>query len=264
MTARLARLSQVKALLDARLAEVSGSGFIPDDPICIPHRYSHKPDIEIAGLFAATLAWGQRKTIIAKANELMALMSDAPHDYILNHTDHDLKPLTRFVHRTFQATDLLYFVHFLKAYYTRHDSLEDAFAQLLTPEDAHTGPALAWFHGLFFSLPEAPQRTRKHVGSPDRGSSCKRLNMYLRWMVRSQAEGIDFGLWKRISPAQLICPLDVHVGKVARMLGLLERRQNDWQAALELTARLREMDADDPVKYDLALFTIGIQARTFG
>lgn len=254
----------IKQLLDDRLAKINGSNFIQNDPVCVPHRFNRLQDIEIAGLFAATFAWGQRKTIIAKANELMSLMGDAPHNFILNHSDRDLKALTIFVHRTFQATDLLYFVHYLKVYYTYHDSLEDAFAQHLTPADEHTGSALAGFHQLFFSLPEASQRTRKHVGTPELGSACKRLNMFLRWMVRSNAEGIDFGLWTCISPAQLICPLDVHVGKVARNLGLLERRQNDWQAALELTARLREMDADDPVKYDLALFTMGIQARTFG
>ena len=204
------------------------------------------------------LAWGQRKTIINKAGELIEMMDGAPYDFIVHHREEDRKRFLGFKHRTFQATDTLFFLEFLQWYYCRHDSLEDAFARFLSPHDQHTGPALAGFHYLFFSLPDAPQRTRKHIATPERGSTCKRLNMFLRWMVRRDKQGVDFGLWQRISPAQLLIPLDVHVDRVARRLGLIKRKQTDWQTVLELTGNLRHFDAEDPVRYDFALFGLGV------
>lgn len=224
--------------------------FIPGDPISIPHRFTRRPDIEIAGFFAAVFSWGNRKTIIQKTAELMALMDEAPHAFILGHDEKDLQSLLAFRHRTFHTTDLLYFIEFFKYHYTRYESLEDAFI-----------PGLAHFYDYFFSLEHVPTRTRKHVSTPAKKSACKRLNMFLRWMVRRDDRGVDFGLWDRISPATLICPLDLHVARVARRLGLLTRKQNDWQAALDLTGQLRKMDKDDPVKYDFALFGLGIMEK---
>jgi len=232
--------------------------FIECDPISIPHRFTKLQDIEIAGFWTAMLAWGRRDTIIAKATELLQLMGDAPHDFILNHYEKDRAAFLSFKHRTFQPTDTLYFLEFLQWFYRNHSSLEVAFSENLNSASEHTGPALAGFHRLFFSLPHTPARTRKHVATPERNSSCKRLNMFLRWMVRHDDQGVDFGLWKNIHPAQLLIPLDVHVDRVARSLGLLKRKQTDWQAALELTARLRQLDPHDPVKYDFALFGMGV------
>lgn len=210
------------------------------------------------GFWTAMLAWGQRKTIISKAAELMQLMDGAPHQFILHHQEKDRKAFSAFKHRTFQYTDTLYFLEFLQQYYLQQDSLEDAFARYLSPGAADAGAALSGFHTLFFSLPYAPERTRKHIATPVRGSTCKRLNMFLRWMVRKDDQGVDFGLWRRISSRQLLMPLDVHVDRVARHCGLLERQQTDWQAVLELTQNLRVFDPEDPVKYDFALFGLGV------
>ena len=227
-----------------------------NDPISIPRRFSKLQDIEIAGFFAATLAWGQRTTIIRKCTELFELMDNDPHRFILHHSDEDLKHLTSFKHRTFNTTDTLYFVEFLKWFYSRHASLEEAFVVETKDETVEAG--LVRFHDLFFSLPDHPSRTRKHVATPSRKSTCKRLNMYLRWMVRSDSNGVDFGKWKKILPAQLVCPCDIHVQRVARQLKLIRRKQADWQMAIELTTRLREFDPLDPVKYDFALFGLGV------
>ena len=191
-------------------------------------------------------------------------MDGAPYEFILHHSDEELKALLGFKHRTFNEIDLLYFVAFLKHHYTHHDSLEDAFLHDLTEEDEHMEGGLTGFHEYFFSLEEAPHRTRKHVATPLRKSACKRLNMYLRWMVRSDKQGVDFGLWRRISPAQLICPCDLHVDRIGRRLGLITRKQTDWLTALELTANLRQLDPEDPVKYDFALFGLGIEERHWG
>ena len=188
----------------------------------------------------------------------MDMMDHAPHDFVLHHTDNDLKRLLPFVHRTFNATDLLYTVSFFRHHYSEHASLEEAFLSGMSAMDADTGPALAGFHHRFFSLPDAPARTRKHIPTPERGSTCKRMNMYLRWMVRNDDRGVDFGLWHQISPAILLCPLDVHVERVARKLGLLHRKQRDWQAVQELTAHLREIDPNDPARFDFALFGMGL------
>jgi uncharacterized protein (TIGR02757 family) len=230
--------------------------FIESDPIVIPHAYGKKQDIEIAGLFAAVLAWGQRVTIIRKCKELLARMDNDPHQFVLHHTDSDLKALQEFKHRTFNSTDTLYFMHFLKWYYTNHSSLEDAFRIL--PAESNVERGLITFYNLFCSLPEFPGRTKKHIATPERKSTCKRINMYLRWMVRKDDKGVDFGLWKKISPSQLVCPCDVHVDRVARKLKLIKRKPTDWQTALELTNNLRKLDANDPVKYDFALFGLGI------
>lgn len=250
--------TDIKRVLDAYVDQYNRPSFIADDPICIPHQFSKKQDIEIMGFWVAMLAWGQRKTIINKAQELIQLMDGAPHDFILQHREKDRKKFLSFKHRTFQVTDTLYFLEFLQHYYRRQESLEDAFARFLAPEDPDTERALAGFHHLFFSLSDAPQRTRKHIATPERKSSCKRLNMFLRWMVRRDDRGVDFGLWRRIRPDQLLIPLDVHVDRVARRLGLLERKQTDWQAVQELTGRLRLIDPNDPVKYDFALFGMGV------
>jgi len=231
--------------------------FIKDDSISIPHRFSRKQDIEIIGFWTAMISWGRRASIIKSANRLVELMDGAPYDFILNHQDTDLIPFEKFVHRTFQPTDALYFILFLKHYYQKNDSLEDAFAQAINPDDLTIKNGLIAFHELFFALPEAPQRTRKHIPTPLRKSSCKRLNMYLRWMVRKG--DVDFGIWNQIKPSQLLIPLDVHVERMAHQLGLLKRKQRDWKAVEELTAKLREIDSNDPVRFDFALFGLGIE-----
>jgi len=249
---------KLQAFLDEQVDIINRPGFIQDDPICIPHQFSQLQDIEIMGFWTAILAWGQRKTIINKATELIELMDGAPYDFIKNHEEQDREAFLNFKHRTFQATDTLYFLEFLQQHYRQHDSLETAFTQFL-PEDAPTiEKALVGFHEYFFALPEAPQRTRKHIATPARKSSCKRLNMFLRWMVRQDNKGVDFGLWQQIRSDQLLMPLDVHVDRVARQLGLLTRKQRDWQAVLELTENLRAFRPEDPVIYDFALFGMGV------
>lgn len=250
---------QLKKFLDKKVGEYNVPGFIKDDPVSIPHRFSNQQDIEIAGFFAAVFAWGNRKTIIRKCTELLALMDDSPYQFCLRHSAKDLRRLEGFVHRTFNSEDLLYFVAFLKHHYGRHTSLETAFFNhqvLSSPEPVEA--ALNHFYDYFFSMPWIPDRTRKHIAAPRKNSACKRLNMYLRWMVRRDSKGVDFGIWKSVSAADLICPLDVHVARVAGRLGLLERKQNDWKAAMELTCRLRKLDPVDPVKYDFALFGLGV------
>lgn len=284
---------QLKEFLDRKVAQYNVPDFIADDPVCIPHRFTRKQDIEIMGFFAAILAWGQRKTIINKCTELAQRMGGAPYEFISNHGEVDLKQLLGFKHRTFNDTDLLYFVRFLRHHYRHYQSLENAFLpaaasngefrmeymekhyavapevelasaacyghELIPRFDVEA--ALNHFQTYFFSLDDYPVRTRKHISSPRRNSACKRLNMFLRWMVRTDNRGVDFGLWKRLSPAQLICPCDVHVERVARKLGLITRKQSDWKTALELTGQLRRLDASDPVKYDFALFGLGIEGE---
>lgn len=243
---------------NTKVAQYNQRWFIKDDPICVPHRFTKLQDIEIAGFFAAVFAWGIRTTIINKTNELLKLMDDAPHDFILHHQPQDLKKLLTFKHRTFNTTDLLYFIHFLQYHYHDNSSLETAFTKWLSPTDATIEQGLIGFHQYFFSLEDFPPRTKKHIATPYKQSSCKRLNMYLRWMVRSDNIGVDFGLWKTIKPSQLVCPIDVHVARVAKRFNLLDRKLVDWQAALELTDYLRTIDANDPVKYDFALFGLGV------
>jgi uncharacterized protein (TIGR02757 family) len=251
-------VNRLKAFLDEQVERFNQPDFIKDDPIQIPHQFSKKQDIEITAFWVSMLAWGQRKTIINKSLELFELMDGAPHDFIKNHQESDRKRFLEFKHRTFQATDTLYFLEFLQHFYQQNDSLENAFSKHISQNDSHIGNGLINFHENFFSLPNAPHRTKKHIATPARKSSCKRLNMFLRWMVRNDRKGVDFGIWKNISPAQLLMPLDVHVERVAKRLGLLERKPTDWKAVLELTENLRTFDPEDPVKYDFALFGIGI------
>lgn len=291
-------IQNLKAFLDSKVDQYNRPDFIPNDPVVVPHQFSVKQDIEIMGFFAAMLAWGQRKTIINKCNELSSRMDGKPYDFVRNHKETDLRSLLGFKHRTFNDTDLLYFMHFFKNHYSRYESLEDAFIpkpknhifrhEYLEESNRNTSSIeissptcyagelsisaegtyvdgiesnLNYFRSYFFNLPDFPQRTIKHVSSPAQKSTCKRLNMFLRWMVRKDDKGVDFGIWGKLKPAQLICPCDVHVDRVARKLNLISRKQTDWQTALELTTRLREFDPTDPVKYDFALFGLGIEER---
>lgn len=244
----------LKDFLDQALTRYNRPSFVKDDPISIPHLFKKKQDREIAGFFAAIFAWGNRPMIIRKSRELMELMEMQPHAFMMGHSDKELKALLHFKHRTFNTTDLLYFVEFFKFHYSREASLETAF----TRHGSTVEEMLRGFYTYFFSLEDSPDRTRKHIATPARKSTCKRLNMFLRWMVRSDRQGVDLGIWKQVSPSQLVVPVDLHVARVARQLGLLARQQTDWLAALELTAKLKEFDPDDPVKYDLALFGLGV------
>lgn len=244
----------MQRLLDGKYVQYAKPDFIDSDPLQIPKAFSKKEDIEIAGFIAATIAWGQRKTIINNARRFMDLMDNAPHDFILNHKPKDRLLWKDFVHRTFSGVDAMYFLEVLQNLYTTDSGLEAAF---IDKPGISAKERITHFHHTFFSSEHLP-RTRKHVSNPEKGSSAKRLNMYLRWMVRTSAEGVDFGIWKHISPAELMMPLDVHTGNVARRLGLLERKQNDWKAVDELTQRLRDFDEHDPVKYDFALFGMGV------
>lgn len=249
---------KLKEFLDRKVDEYNQPSFIEPDPVSIPHLFSKKKDIEIAGFFASIFAWGNRTIIINKSKELMKLMENAPYDFIIHHNEKDLKRLLQFKHRTFNTTDLLYFILFLKQHYKQSSTLETAFSKWMNKKDESIEKALIGFHDYFFSLEDAPVRTKKHIATPKRNSTCKRLNMFLRWMVRKDSCGVDFGIWEKISPAQLICPIDVHVARVAKRLNLIQRKQIDWQTALELTSRLKIFDSGDPVKYDFALFGIGV------
>jgi uncharacterized protein (TIGR02757 family) len=249
--------SALKNFLDEKAELYNQPAFIKDDPVSIPHAFSKPQDIEIAGFFAAVLGWGRRNNIIRSCGRLMEFMDHAPHDFICNHQPEDLKKILGFAHRTFNDTDLLYFLSVLQKHYTHSSSLETAF----TGEGTYTEPtveaALRQFHNYFFSG-EFPERTRKHISTPARGSACKRLCMYLRWMVRKDDGGVDFGIWNRISAAQLICPLDVHVARVANRLGLMENEKSNWRNAEALTDILRQWRPEDPVYYDYALFGLGV------
>lgn len=251
----------LRHLLEDAVQRFNRPEFIESDPISVPHGFQRLQDREIMGFWASTLAWGQRKAIIQSARKIAQLMDQAPHDFILNHEEKDRERFLEFKHRTFQATDTLWFLEFFQQYYRANNSLEIAFSQHLGSNENTVEQALRGFHELFFDHPYAPARTRKHVATPARGSTCKRLNMFLRWMVRQDDAGVDFGHWTAISPARLLIPLDVHVERVARRLGLLQRKQTDWQAVLELTANLRAFDPQDPVKYDFALFGLGVLER---
>jgi uncharacterized protein (TIGR02757 family) len=247
--------------LEKKVFEYNSPSFIQSDPISIPHLFSKKQDIEIAGFFSAIFSWGNRTSIIQKARELMERMDMSPHEFILNNNPDRIKKLIGFKHRTFNTTDLLYFVEFLKYHYSNNQSLEKAFTKWMEKDEQTVENALNGFYQYFFTLEDAPPRTRKHIATPQKNSTCKRLNMFLRWMVRRDATGVDFGIWKNISPSQLICPIDVHVARVARRFNLLQRKQVDWQAAIELTNCLRKLDPADPVKYDFALFGLGVTEK---
>ena len=253
---------QLQDFLNQKVQEYNQQTFIASDPISIPHRFTKKQDIEIAGFFAAIFAWGNRTTIINKCNELMMLMEDAPYQFVSQHEETDLKRFLAFKHRTFNATDLLHFIRVLRYHY-QHDSskeptLETAFSKGLNEIDETVEQALIYFHHYFFSLEDSPGRTKKHISTPENNSSCKRLNMFLRWMVRRDEADVDFGIWTSIKPHQLVCPLDVHVQRVALRLGLISSEKSDWKTAVELTCNLRQLDPKDPVKYDIALFSMGV------
>ena len=251
--------NDLKEFLDKKVIEYNKLSFIKEDPVSIPHLFSKKQDIEIGGFFAAIFAWGIRKTIINKSKELLERMDNAPHDFCLHHSDEDLKKLLGFSHRTFSDTDLLYFVSFFKYHYSKNYSFESAFFNKQTLNGNYKIEAsLNYFYSYFFSLEHVPSRTRKHIATPGKNSTCKRLNMFLRWMVRNDKQGVDFGIWEKISPAELVCPVDLHVARVASNFGLLQRKQVDWQAAIELTNELKKFDKNDPVKYDFALFGLGV------
>ncbi len=257
---------ELKIILNELVDTYNQPNFIENDPVSIPHLFTKKQDIEIMGFWAAMLAWGQRKTIINKSKELITLMDNAPYDFIKNHQENDLKRFLNFKHRTFNATDTLYFLDFFKRFYAENESLEIAFSKHLSPKDTTIENALIGFHNTFFDdasndeneVLSVPTRTRKHVGTPLRKSACKKICMFLRWMVRKDDKKVDFGIWQNISPAQLICPCDVHVDRQARKLGLITRPQTDWKTALELTKNLKIFDSNDPVKYDFALFGLGV------
>tara|TARA_B110000037_G_C17023929_1_gene466533 strand:- start:136 stop:918 length:783 start_codon:yes stop_codon:yes gene_type:complete len=253
--------SKTKKILEDAYQRHHNSDFIKDDPLQIPHEFSSLQDIEIMAFFSSILAWGQRKTIINNCRKLISIFNGQPHDFILSHSSVDLKNLLGFKHRTFNDTDLLYFVAFLKHHYSTHESLEDAFVQGMSPNDEDVTGALVGFHDYFTSLEFFPSRTRKHIATPARNSACKRLNMFLRWMVRVDDQAIDFGLWTQINPSQLLCPLDVHVERQARALGLIKRKQRDFKTVIELSNNLRKIDPIDPIRFDFALFGMGIASK---
>lgn len=246
---------QLKEFLDEKVDLYNKVDFITTDPIQIPHLFTFKEDIEIAGFLVATIAWGNRKSIINNGNRLVEIMGNSPYDFVMGFSDSDMKACQKFVHRTFNNDDLVYFIRALQNIYTNHGGLETVFNKYA---DSHSlQPAIHHFKNIFFELPHLI-RTRKHVSDPFNNSAAKRINMFLRWMVRQDNAGVDFGLWRKISPSLLSCPLDVHSGNVARKLGLLGRKQNDAKAVLELDGELRKLDPLDPVKYDYALFGLGV------
>ncbi len=250
-------LTKIKALLDLKSEQYNSVDFISTDPISVPHLFSKKEDIEISAFLIAMIAWGQRPTIISHGRKLMELMDQQPHEFILHFSERDLRPFRSFVHRTFNGADCEYFLWALKNIYQQYGSLEGAFSQSFSSSEKNTRQAITGFRDRFFAL-SPPGRTQKHIADPAKNASAKRLNMFLRWMVRDDDCGVDFGIWHIIKSSQLICPLDTHSGRVARKLGLLHRAANDWTAAEELTDQLKSFDPDDPVKYDFALFGLGI------
>ncbi|PRY88459.1 TIGR02757 family protein [Mongoliibacter ruber] len=251
----------LKDFLDEKVAQYNRPDFIELDPISIPHRFTRKEDIEVTAFIAATLAWGQRKTIINKCLQLFDMMDNAPYEFLSQHQESDLKPFLDFKHRTFNDIDTLYFIEFFSWFYRNHKSLEEAFTIGWSEDKDVMSVLLSNFHDFFFQLEDAPARTRKHVATPKRKAACKRINMFLRWMVRKDKNGVDFGIWEKIQPYQLICPCDLHVDRVGRKLGLITRKQTDWLTATELTDELRKFDPNDPVKYDFALFGLGIEEK---
>ncbi|KAF2519336.1 TIGR02757 family protein [Flavobacterium salilacus subsp. salilacus] len=247
--------TELKDFLNEKVLLYNKSDFIESDPIQIPHLFTQKKDIEIAGFLAATIAWGNRKMIINNAHKMMELMGNSPYDFVMNHKEHHLESLEGFVHRTFNGADFTTFIKALQNIYTQHNGLEAVFAKNI--ENNSLQKSIHEFKKVFFEIVHQP-RTQKHVSDPLNGSAAKRINMFLRWMVRNDTTGVDLGIWKSIPPAALSCPLDIHSGNVARKLGILTRKQNDAKALAELDAQLRLMDATDPVKYDFALFGLGV------
>jgi uncharacterized protein (TIGR02757 family) len=247
--------SELKSFLDEKVLQYNTLDFIESDPVQIPHLFTQKEDIEIAGFLSATISWGNRKMIIKNSHQMMDLMGNAPYDFVMSHQETDLERLESFVHRTFNGQDFMGFIKGLQHIYTNHGGLETIFSNNLGEDNLQKN--IHEFKKLFFEIPHL-NRTQKHISDPLKGSAAKRINMYLRWMVRQDNKGVDLGIWKSISPALLSCPLDVHSGNVARKLGLLTRKQNDGKALTELDLKLRELDPTDPVKYDFALFGLGV------
>ena len=247
--------SELKEFLDEKAALYNTLKFIESDPIQIPHQFSVKEDIEISAFIVATIAWGNRKSIINSGKRLIQYMGNSPFDFIMNYAEKDAEKLSGFVHRTFNEDDLNYFFKAMQNIYLKHGGLEQVFANHAEKETLQ--PAIHHFKSLFFSLPHL-SRTEKHVSDPLKNSAAKRINMFLRWMVRKDNTGVDFGIWDSIAPSQLSCPLDIHSGNVARKLNLLQRKQNDGKALVELDTSLRKLDPVDPVKYDFALFGLGV------
>ena len=247
----------LKEFLDEKYFLYNHKKFIESDPICIPHQFTKKQDVEIAAFLAATIAWGNRQSIIKNAGKLMQFMDFEPHSFVTNATTKDLKVFSKFVHRTFNGDDCIFFIQSLKHLYKNNESLEVLFSKGIKSNDETIKNGIVNFREEFFSI-QHPKRTQKHVSNPVKNSSSKRLCMFLRWMVRTDKAGVDFGIWKTIKPSQLCLPLDLHTGNVSRKLGLLKRTQNDWQAVEEVTALLRQLDNKDPVKYDFALFGLGV------
>lgn len=243
--------------LETKAGQYNNPEFIESDPISIPHLFSRKEDIEIAAFFAATISWGQRTTIIRNAQRLMQLMDNSPYDFIMGAESSDLTRFSSFVHRTYNGEDVLFFVHSLQNIYAHHGGLENVFIRALNSPGADAKDGLQYFRQVFFSIP-FPGRAGRHVADVTAGSAAKRLNLFLRWMVRSDKKNVDFGIWADFGMQKLYCPLDVHSGQVARKLGLLKRSQNDWKAVEELTAALRKFNVADPVRYDFALFGLGV------
>lgn len=249
------KASELKEFLDFKAEQYNTPDFISTDPIQIPHQFSSKEDIEISGFLTATISWGNRKSILKNANSLMELLDHSPYEFVMQHSEDELQKLENFVHRTFNGTDLKYFIVALKNIYSQHAGMETIFSNNATKDSLQ--PAIHEFKKIFFELAHE-SRSEKHVSDPLKKSAAKRINMFLRWMVRKDTNNVDFGIWDQISPAQLSCPLDVHSGNVARKLGLLSRKQNDAKALNELDANLRRLDPLDPVKYDFALFGLGV------
>jgi uncharacterized protein (TIGR02757 family) len=247
--------SSIKEFLDEKVDEYNTLAFIGDDPISVPHRFDLKEDQEIAGFLAATISWGNRKVIVQNAHKMLDLMGESPFDFVCSSSDRDLSRLDAFLHRTFKGEDFRYFVEALRNIYLNHGGMEAVFNKY--PDSDDMQDAISHFRTLFFSLPHLT-RTDKHVSDPSKGSSAKRINMMLRWFIRCDNRGVDLGIWRQLKPSQLSCPLDVHSGGIARKLGLLSRTQNDAKALKELNASLRSLDPVDPVKYDFALFGLGI------
>ena len=258
MKKKTSTIHELKDFLDDQVDLYNRKDFIQDDPISIPHRYSLKEDIEISGFLTATIAWGRRPMILKNAERLMLLMDDSPYDFISNANRKELKTVDDFVHRTFNGEDCCYFLSALKKVYQKHGGLEGIFSIPCQLTGGDMGFSINEARKTFLSF-NPPTRVNKHFADPLRNSSAKRINMFLRWMVRKDRRGVDFGIWKSIKPSMLFCPLDVHSGRVARQLGLLLRKQDDWKATTELTTNLRILDPVDPVKYDFALFGMGVE-----
>jgi len=246
---------ELKEFLDEKVMLYNNPSFIESDPIQIPHLFSKKEDIEISGFLTAIISWGNRKMIIRNALKMMELLDNAPYDFIINHQKSDLKPFKNFVHRTFNSEDLYQFIKSLEHIYKKHQGLEKTLA--IIGEKTTYIEAIHNLKKIFFEIPHL-QRTKKHISDPLKNSAAKRINMFLRWMVRNDQTGVDFGIWETHNAANLSCPLDVHSGNVARKLALLSRKQNDWKAVTELDTNLRKLDHNDPVKYDFALFGLGV------